>query len=250
MHIKLLLCLLFTSTILFSQTADELIKSGDDLYNQLKEEEALVKYKSAISLVPTQISLLVRATEICLSAGSRQTDKNLKKRWSDQAFVYARQAWNADSNDVQSCYIMASVCGRMTEIETDKKKIVSYVRDIKMYADRGLKINQNYGKINFIEGKWHYEMVTLNWAKRLAVKALYGGLPDGSIDSCIYYFEKCRQQDIYYVYNFLMLAKTYKENNNPTKTVEILNKLLKLPVSCLDDKLYKEEAKKMLDEAN
>ena len=250
MHFKLLLCLLFTSTVLFSQTADELIKAGDDLYNQLKEEEALVKYKSAISLVPAKMNLLVKITEICLSAGGRQTDKNLKKRWSDQAFIYARQAWNTDSNSVQACYIMAATCGRMTEIETDKKKIVAYVRDIKMYADRGLRINPNYGKINFIEGKWHFEMVTLNWAKRLAVKALYGGLPDGNIDSCIYYFEKCRQQDIYYVYNFLMLAKAYKENNNPTKTVDVLNKLLKLPISCLDDKVYKEEAKKMLEDAN
>ncbi len=250
MHFKFLLCLLFTSTVLFSQTAGELIKAGDDLYNQLKEEEALVKYKSAISLAPPSINLLVKVTEICLSAGGRQTDKNLKKRWSDQTFQYARQAWKADSNNVQSCYIMAAACGRMTEIETDKKKIVAYVRDIKMYADRGLRINPNYGKINFIEGKWHYEMVTLNWAKRLAVKALYGGLPDGNIDSCIYYFEKCRQQDIYYVYNFLMLAKAYKENNNPTKTVDVLNKLLKLPVSCLDDKVYKEEAKKMLEDAN
>ena len=250
MHFKFLLCLLFTSTILFSQTTVELIKAGDDLYNQLKEEEALVKYKSAISLAPPSINLLVKVTEICLSAGGRQTDKNLKKRWSDQAFQYAHQAWNADSNNVQACYIMAAACGRMTEIETDKKKIVAYVRDIKAYADRGLRINPNYGKINFIEGKWHYEMVILNWAKRLAVKALYGGLPDGNIDSCIYYFEKCRQQDIYFVYNFLMLAKAYKENNNPTKTVDVLNKLLKLPISCLDDKVYKEEAKKMLEDAN
>ena len=246
----LLLSLLLATKVLFAQTAEELIKSGDELYNQLKEEDALIKYKSALSLSPSNMNVLVRATEICLSVGGRQADKNAKKRWSDLAITYARQAWNADSNNAQSCYVMAAVCGRMTEIESDKKKIVAYVRDIKMYADRGLKINPNYGKINFIEGKWHFEMVTLNWAKRLAVKALYGGLPDGNIDSCIYYLEKCRQQDIYYVYNFLMLAKAYKENNNPTKTIDILNKLLKLPISCQDDKAYKEEAKKMLEEAN
>jgi len=246
----LLLSLLITSKILVAQTAEELIKLGDELFNQLKEEESFVKYKSAIARSPSNINLLVRATEVCLSVGGRQSDKNAKKRWSELANTYAHQAWNADSNNVQACYIMSAVCGRMTELETDKKKIVAFVKDIKMYADRGLRINPNYGKVNFIEGKWHFQMVTLNWAKRLAVKALYGGLPDGNIDSCIYYFEKCRQQDIYYVYNFLMLAKAYKENNNPTKTIEVLNKLLKLPISCLDDKTYKEEAKKMLEETN
>lgn len=245
----LLCCLILTINTCFAQTADELIKSGDDLYGKFKEEEAQTKYKAALAMTPKSISLLVKISEISLSIGGRQLDKNIKKKWSDDAYTYAIKAWNVDSNNVQSCYIMAAVSGRMTEIETDKKKIVGFVRDIKLYADRGWRINPNYGKINFIEGKWHYEMVTLNWVKKLAVKALYGGLPDGNIDSCIYYFEKCRQQDIYYVYNFLMLAKAYKENNNPTKIIDVLNKLLKLPISCLDDKAYKEEAKKMLEES-
>ena len=244
----LLVCLLLFSKILMSQTTEELIKSGDSLYNKFKEEEALVKYKSAISAMPSNINLLVKVTELCLSIGGRQTDKNAKKRWSDDAFSFAHKAWNLDSNSAQSCYLMSAAAGRISEIETDKKKIVTLVRDIKYYADRGIKINPDYGKLNFVEGKWHYEMVTLNWAKKLAVKAFYGGLPDGNIDSSIYYFEKCRKQEIYYVFNFLMLAKSYKENNNPTRTVEILNKLLKLPTSCVDDKQYKEEAKKMLED--
>jgi len=244
----LLLSMVFAWKLMFAQSTDELIKNGDDLYNQLKEEEALGKYKQALSANPANLSLMVRMTEICLSAGGRQTDKLAKKKWSDDAADLAHKAWMTDSNSVEACYMMAAVAGRMTEIETDKKKIVGFVRDIKHYADRGMKINPNYGKISFIEGKWHYEMLTLNWAKRLAVKALYGGLPDGNIDSCIYYFERCRQQEIYYVFNFLMLAKAYKENNNPTKTVDVLNKLLKLPISCLDDKTYKEEARKMLED--
>ena len=244
----LLTCLLLFAQVSMSQPKDELIKNGDSLFNKLKEEEALLKYKAALSEMPSNMNLLVKVTEICLSIGGRQSDKNAKKRWSDEAYSFAHKAWYLDSNAVQACYLMAAVSGRMTEIESDKKKIVSLVRDIKFYADRGMKINPEYGKINFVEGKWHYEMVTLNWAKKLAVKALYGGLPDGNIDSCIYYFEKCRKQDIYYVYNFLMLAKSYKENNNPTKTVDILNKLLKLPISCIDDKQYKDEAKKMLED--
>jgi len=45
---------------------------------------------------------------------------------------------------------------------------------------------------NFIEGKWHYEMISLNWAKKLAVKALYGGLPEPGLDDAIKYLEKVR----------------------------------------------------------
>ena len=244
----LITALLIGSNILLAQSPAELIKNGDSLYKQFKEEESLGYYKSALNNSPNDLNLLKRITEICLSAGGRQKDINLKKKWYNDGFAYAQKAWQVDSNSTISCYIMAGAKGKLTEVETDKKKVVGYVRDIKNLADRGLRINPNDGKMNFLEGKWHYEMVTLNWAKRLAVKALYGGLPDGNLDSCISYLEKCRQQDIYNVRNFLMLAKAYKESNEPTKTTDILNKLLKLPTSCLDDKDYKEEAKKMLEE--
>ena len=244
----LLLCCLLMSHLLMSQSTEELIKTGDSLYIHFKEEDALVKYKSALSENPSNMNLLVKVTEICLSIGGRQTDKNAKKRWNDDAVNFAHKAWNVDSNTVQACYLMATVTGRMSEVETDKKKMFSFIRDTKLYADRGLKINPDDGKINFAEGNWHYSMITFNWTKRVAVKTVYSGLPDANVDSCIYYFEKCRKHEIYYVYNFLLLAKSYKENNNPTKTTDILNKLLKLPTSCTDDKLYKEEARKMLEE--
>jgi hypothetical protein len=89
-------------------------------------------------------------------------------------------------------------------------------------------------------------MITLNWAKKLAVKALYGGLPNPSIEKCIEYLEKCKKNDPYFVLNYLTLAKAYKENNNAVKMLEVLNQLVKLPKRNFDDAAYIDEGKKML----
>jgi len=49
------------------------------------------------------------------------------------------------------------------------------------------------------------------------------------------------------VLNSLTLAKAYKDNNNPTKAIETLQRTLKLPTRTMDDAGYKAEAQKLLD---
>ena len=97
-------------------------------------------------------------------------------------------------------------------------------------------------------GKWHYEMITLNWTKRFAVKTLYGGLPDADIDKAIEYFEKCKSAEPYFMLNYLYLAKAYKEKNRPAQAIEVLDKLVKLPIRTIDDSAIKAEGQKLLQD--
>jgi hypothetical protein len=43
------------------------------------------------------------------------------------------------------------------------------------------------------------------------------------------------------------LAKSYKANNNPSKAIEILQQLVKLPIRTPDDAALKAEGQKLLD---
>ena len=95
-------------------------------------------------------------------------------------------------------------------------------------------------------GKWHYEIMTLSWVKKVAVKALYGGLPEADMDSAIANFEKCRTLDQYFARNYLDLAKAYQSNSQPAKAIEILHLLVKLPNRCYDDAAIKNEGKQLL----
>jgi tetratricopeptide (TPR) repeat protein len=135
----------------------------------------------------------------------------------------------------------------MTDVETDNKKIVAYVKDIKRYAAKALSINPNHAKANYTMGKWHYEMATLSGMKKAAVKLFYGGLPDGDIEKAIDYLEKCKTLEPYFATNYLDLAKAYKENRKPAQAIEVLNRLVKLPTRTTDDIAVKAEGNKLLE---
>ena len=248
MKIILSVLLAFCMMPAIAQDVNLLLKEAANLEKQLKEPEALDKYKQVTQSDPANITALVKCTELNAAIGARQTDKNAKINYYNTAQTCAQQALAADPENADANYAMALIAAKMTEIETENKKVVEYVRQAKLYADKALSINPNHAKANYTLGKWHYEMVNLSWVKKAAVKTLYGGLPKGDIDSAIIYMEKCRSLDQYFVRNTLDLAKAYQYNRQPAKTIEILNKLVKLPNRTADDAALKEEGKKMLEQ--
>jgi hypothetical protein len=240
----------FLLTITFQVQAQDvavLMKEAQNLDIQLKEPEALAKYQQILVAQPNNIKALVRSTELNTAIGGRQTDKKAKKINYETAYAFAQRALAADTNSADAYYAMAMASGKMTEVETENKKVVSFVRDIKLYADKALSINPNHAKANYTLGKWHLEMLNLSGFKKLAVKAFYGGLPNATIEKAIEYMEKCKAADQYFVLNYLDLAKAYKQDNKPAKAIEVLNKLIKLPNRTFDDVALKAEGKKILD---
>src|SRR3954447_16822967 len=229
-----------------AQDINLLLKEASNLERQLKEPEALEKYKQIAMVDSTNIAVLVKCAELNCSIGARQTDKNAKANYYKDAESYAIRALTADANNADANYAMAVAAGKMTEIEPEKKKATEYVRDTKLYGDKAIAINPNHAKANYVVGKWHYEMITLSWLKRTAVKTLYGGLQKANIDSAIVYMEKCRSLDQYFVRNYLDLAKAYQYKSQPAKAIEVLNKLVKLPNRTADDAALKEEGNQML----
>jgi len=241
------LLLLLNSWILNAQDTNILLKEADNLEKQLKESEALDKYKQILIVAPTNIKALVKTAELNVLLGEKEKDKNSKRLYFESAYGFARRAIQADSNSVDANYAMAMCTGKLIDIESENKKIVAYVKDVKTYADKAISINSNHGKANYTLGKWHYEMVTLSGMKKVAVKLFYGGLPDGDLDKAILYMEKCKIIEPYFAPNYLDLAKAYKEARRPANAIEVLNKLVKLPNRSSQDIVIKAEGVRLLE---
>ena len=244
----LLACCCTTFFISKAQDVNVLLKEADNLEKQLKENGALDKYKQVALIDPANVTALVKCAELSASIGMRQTDKNSRNLNYLSCADFAKKAFAADSTSADANYAMALACGKMTEVETDKRKLTDYVRQTKLYADKAVKLNPNHAKANYTEGKWHLEMLDQSWFKKVAIKAFYGGLPKPDIDTAIAYMEKCRSIDMYFAANYLDLAKAYKFSNQPAKALEVLNKLVKLPTRTENDAAIKEEGKKLLAE--
>lgn len=223
-----------------------LAKEAENLERQLKEPEALAKYKQILLQEPSGIKYLVKATELEIAIGSREKDANNKRLFFESALAYAERAIKADSNSADAHYAMASASGKMTDLDIDNKKIVAYVKEVKDHADKAIQLQPNHARANYTLGKWHYEMVTLSGFKKAAVKLFYGGLPNGDLDKAILYMEKCRILEPYFVTNQLDLAKAYKENRQPAKAIEILERLVKMPNRSFNDIALKAEGAKLL----
>ena len=78
-----------------AQDINLLLKEASNLERQLKEPEALEKYKQIASVDTTNIAVLVKCTELDCSIGARQTDKNAKANYYKDAESYATKALTA-----------------------------------------------------------------------------------------------------------------------------------------------------------
>jgi len=239
---------LISINLVFGQENIVLFKEAENLERSLKEPEALEKYKLILASDASNIKALVKAAELSCLIGARIENKNDKRLQYESAMSFAKRALAADNNNPDANYAISMVSGKMTEIETDNKKIVAYARDVKLYADKAIHINPKHAKATFTEGRWHFEMVTLNSLKRTAAKVFFGGLPTATLDSAIIYLERCKSLDPYLVINYYYLNKAYKEDNKPVKQIELLNRMVKLPTRTFDDIAMKAEATKELAE--
>ncbi|QEC66929.1 hypothetical protein FRZ67_06315 [Panacibacter ginsenosidivorans] len=244
----ILIALFFVcSAFLHAQDINILLKEASNYEKQLNETEAYKKYAQVAELDTKNITALVKCTEINCAIGTRQKDKSAKTIYFNAAQTFAQKAYAADSTKADASYAMSLAAAKMTEVAEENKQVVAWVRQSKLYAGKALLLNPGHAKANYTMGKWHYEMTNLSWGKKAAVKTLYGGLPKGDMDSAIYYMEQCRKFDMYFVQNYLDLAKAYRDTDRPALELEVLNKLVKLPNRTPDDAAWKEEGKKMLE---
>jgi len=243
----LALCFGVSVIVAKAQDIPTLLKEGLQLERSQKEIEALEKYKLVLSQEPTNITALVKAAELStMLAGFNEKDLKSKQLFLSSAGAYAVRAYASYPKNAEAAYVMALTQAKLSEIQPDNKKLIECVRNSKIYADEALAINPGHAKANFTVGKWHMEMANLNLVKKAAVKLIYGGLPEGSIDSAVVYLEKARTQDPYFVNTYLELAKIYNQLHQPTKVIEVLTKMVKLPTRKTEDIALKAEAAKML----
>ena len=242
----LFLLSIFCSCSLLAQNTSTLIQQAEQMERQLKEADASNLYQAVLLQDPRNVQALCKLAELQSILGEKATDKKAKQLYFETSYSFAKRAWLADSNRVESNYVMAMASGKMTDFESDNKKVVGYVRDIKYYAERAILINPNYGKAQYVLGKWHYEMYILSGFKKAAVKLMYGGLPSGDPDIAIACMEKCRTLEPYFVSNYLDLGRAYKQVRKPTQAIDILTKLQKLPNRNSADTLLKASGASLL----
>lgn len=230
-----------------AQSAEELLTQAQQLAKQMKETEALAKYKELLQVSPGHVIAFTQASLICSREGARQKDKAAKQEWFDQARVYAYEALKVEPENPEANYAQAVYYARLAQISGAKEKVAA-AKEVKKYADLALKFKPDYGEAYHLIGKWNFDLHNLSSIEKAAAKVLFGGVPPGTMEDAIASYEKCMQLKPSFIINYLDLAIAFKQNNQETQSMEVLNKAMKLRPIFQDDVTYKAECKKMLEE--
>lgn len=233
----------------FAQNFDSYFNEGLKQEALPNEKKALEQYQLAVKSSPYSLKGLYKCSELCARIGSREKNDNTRDAFFNAALAYAKIALKYHSKTDDANIAMSIAMGKIALTKSGKDKI-SYVKDIKYYADQALKINPNNFKAWHIIGKWNYEVANLNFFEETAVNLLFGGLPDASFKNSVNAYEKARSLNPKFCLNYLELAKSYKKIGNNKMALLLLKQLLVIPNSTEDDPLIKREARGLLNSWN
>ncbi|MBX2926098.1 MAG: tetratricopeptide repeat protein [Chitinophagaceae bacterium] len=229
----------------YAQDVDALLKEAEKAEKDLKEANALAKYKEILQVQPANGKALWKTSELTGRIGNRLKDEKQRQAAFTEARQFAETALKENRADADANYALAAAAARVSTVASGKDKARS-LRDMKNYADTALQINPGHARALYMMGKWNFDIFSLNVGEKAAVKVLFGGMPKATLDDAIDNFEKARAADPLLVINYLDLAKAYVKNHQTDKAIEVLNRMIKLPPKTGDDQDYKSEGRTLL----
>lgn len=245
MRLLIFFTLLFVGLNLSAQQYEKLIQEGNALDLQLKEKEALEKFKQAVVLRPNDVYALSKCSELFSRIGARFADADTRDNYYSTAITYAEKALKIQPTSDMANVAMAIAMGKFSLTKSGKDKI-KYAKQIKICVDIALKTNPANYVAWHILGRWEYEVANVSSFERIAAKVFFGSVPQGSFANAIMYFEKAKTLNPKFILNYLEMAKAYHKNDNSEKAIEYLQLIIKLPIATQDDPIYKQQAQDLL----
>lgn len=228
-----------------AQDINAMIKEGDRLESSLNESGAFEKFKEVLRIQPVNIYSLNKCSELCSRIGKRQLTDKARNEYYEAAKKYAAIALKLQPENSEANCVMAIALGR-TSLDRSGKEKINAAKEIKKHVDIAVKNDpQNY-KAWHVLGRWHYEICSLNFIERAAVKVLFGGVPKASLAESIRAFEKAKSILPGFVLNYYEMAKAYKKNGQKEKAINTINTMLLLANTTEDDAQIKIDARKLL----
>jgi tetratricopeptide (TPR) repeat protein len=242
----ILLFACWASLSVSAQTVEEIVAQAQQLEKQMKEGEALEKYREALQVSPGHVQAFTQASLLAGREGARHKDKAAKQEYFNNAKIYAYEALKVAPENAEANYAMAVALARIGQISGAKEKVAA-AKEVKKYADLALKFKPEYGEAWHLIGKWNFDLYNYGTIEKAAAKVLFGGVPPGTMEDAIAAYEKCLKLKPSFIQNYYDLALAYRQNNQETQGMEVLNKGMRMRPIYQDDPGYKADMKKMLE---
>lgn len=245
------LLLLLSGIAVFGQSAEELIKSGDNFYAKWEDQNALNEYLKALQLEPKNYEALWKAARgyvdvADLLSGTGKEVESKKFEMYGKAVNLAKQAIQVNPNDTWGHFFFSAALGKKVLLQ-GKKEQIDASKLIKAESEKAIELDPNNDLAYHALGRWHRRMAEIGGAKRALGSLIYGSIPKGSLEESEKWLKKAVELKPDYINHHLELGRTYVAMKKYDQAISEFNKCLNLPETSSKDKLLKDEAKAELN---
>ena len=234
----------------FSQNYRGVYEKALSLKKEYKYVESLAMFQVLLKTDSNNVDYLGYASTMFTKAGNMQSDEKKRFDYYRQGEYLAKKAIKIDPNNAEAHYAYSLVVGRLSEQASSKQKVAN-AKLIKSEADACIRLQPNHAGAYHILGRWHRTVAGFGIIEKMAINALYGGVPEGgSYDEAVKCFKKAIQLEPAYVLHYYELAVTLHERDasaaDKTDAVAALKKAMSLQNQTPDDPATKKKCEVLL----
>lgn len=235
-----------TSASTFADLA-ALVAKGDLHDKKFETEQALAFYLPAEKLAPNDAGLLVKISrQYALRMGDLKKEED-KVQSGRTALKYAERAVAAAPNECDPHLCIAICWGKLTPFLGNKEKVAAS-RQIKVSADRAVKLDPGNDYAWHILGRWHQALANMGAASRGFAKLIYGALPAASNDEALECFKKAMVLNPQRLVHVIELGRTYGMMGQKQQAKKFIQQGLAMPNKEKDDPDTKRRGRETLEE--
>lgn len=247
MRILILLFLVLPAVHVAAQNYEAAIARGDSAQAAMNIEAALRHYREAERIAPARGDVLWRLSQLHTEMAAGETDEARAKVLVDRALRYARRADAAAPRSAMVQVSFAIAYGQLSLIASNDDK-VELSRKVHQYGVRALELDAENSVAMLVLGIWHREVASLNWALKLLLDAVYGGLPDASLEESHRLLASAVRLQSGQIMPRVELAKTLIAMDREREARQQLRKAVSMPPGALGDDKRLREAHELLKE--
>jgi tetratricopeptide (TPR) repeat protein len=221
------------------------VERGDRLMAESRTEAAIEAYRAGLASDPDDPTLLWKTARAISNLADETPGDAGDEARMEEAVELSRRAVRAGPGISRSHTTLAASLGKLALFRGGKRK-VELAREVGREARRAAELDpQDFAPFTVL-GVLERELATLNPLLKGFASALFGGVPDASLDRSAALLERAVRLAPAFVAPHLELARTYEEMDRDEEARAELEKALALPPRERLDTVLQDRARELL----
>jgi tetratricopeptide (TPR) repeat protein len=223
------------------------VARGDRLMAEFRTETAITAYREGLAARPDDPELLWKSARAIGNLADETPSERGDESSLEEAVELSRRAVRVGPGISRAHTTLAASLGKLALFRGGKRK-VELAREVGREARRAAELDPRDFAPFTVLGVLERELATLNPLLRAFAGALFGGIPDASLERSAALLERAARLGPGYVAPHLELARTYAKMDRETEARAELERALALEPQERLDRVLQERARELLRE--